>query len=110
MTRSAMTPNPNTLFDVETWFEDDDHSVALVVLNGVGRRVKNNLSDVTYEVVSGQGTFVVNEDERLDICVHTEPGMALTIKKGYAYQDSGDMVMLAKSVPPFDPKYVEILD
>lgn len=97
-------------FDVDTLYEDDTRTIALVVLQGVGARVRNLRSATSYSVVSGHGHFFrkfPNTGQLFDMDVN--PGDVVHIPAGVEYQDSGDLVMLATSIPPFDPSAVEVI-
>jgi mannose-6-phosphate isomerase-like protein (cupin superfamily) len=94
------------LFEVDTLFVDDERTIALVRLQGVGRRVVNEVSNNTYRVVSGLGQFLIEGREPLEVAA----GDVVGISRGTAYQDEGDLVMLVTSVPPFNPEAVQVLD
>ncbi len=95
-----------TFFDVETWYRDDHESLAFIVLHGVGNHVRNIRSATTYEVISGRGVFMLDGD---DCLLLVGPGDKVTVDVGQGYQDYGNLAMLARSTPPFNSAYVEIL-
>jgi len=108
MTRSLSDISPGTFFDPETWFVDEEQSIACVTLKGHGHLVRNDFSDATYEIVSGKGVFTWHDGETIfGVVVGT--GDILDIPKGTTYQDVGDLVMLVTCEPPFDPTKVEII-
>ena len=92
-------------FDVETWFEDDSKTVALVVLQGLNSLVRNNHSLMTYQIISGAGTFKVGS---IDFLVGA--GDVVSIPKGMPYQDEGDLMMIATAEPRFDTNSVEAVE
>lgn len=94
------------VINVETWLEDDDHSIAFVSVNGVNRIVMNRGSDITYHVISGTGTMNFPEEAR---AVALFPNARITIPKGTVYHDAGNLVMLATATPPFDPEMEEVI-
>lgn len=94
-----------TYFDAETWFQDDEKSIALIVLKGLNSKVRNRVSTTTYEVVSGSGRFSFGGAD-----FEVKAGSRVTIPAGHTYQDQGDLVMLATSRPPFNPKQVEVIE
>lgn len=100
-----MTHNttPRTFFDVETWYEGQEKTIAFVLLQGIGSRVLNSVSDMRYEIVSGEGAFKVGNET-----MTVSAGSIIEIPRGTTYQDSGDLAMLATSVPPFDPESVTV--
>ncbi len=95
-----------SVFDVETWFEDADQSIALVVLKGAGKHVINHGCSTTYEVISGSGRFLL---DKKDYPQHMQAGSRIDVEQGQGYQDFGDMVMLATSTPAFEEMMVEEL-
>ena len=99
-----MTTQPE-VFLVEDLYEDENFSVARVTLEGLGKLVKNNISDMTYILLEGEGEFRVNGSVN-----RINKGQSLTISKGTLYQDEGNMVMLAIAIPPFDPASVDIIE
>ena len=105
--------NPDQRFEVETWYEDDDKTIAYVALKGIGSRVRNNKCDMTYEIISGDGSFSVAEDfdkpHGTKYTTTVKDGDIVRIPIGWTYQDRGDLVMLATSVPRFDPSAVEVI-
>ncbi|MCA9337171.1 hypothetical protein KC951_00490 [Candidatus Saccharibacteria bacterium] len=102
-----MPERQDTFFDVETWYEGSDKTIALIVLKGLGSYVRNNESETTYEVVSGLATFEFEDEPGKQFFV--EAGNKVTVPMGIAYRDQGDVVMLATSTPPFNPNAVEII-
>lgn len=97
----------DAFFDTETWYVDSAESIALVVLHGTGKHVINKRSTTTYEAVTGSGVFMLDGD---DCILLVGKGDKLTVEAGQAYQDFGHLVMLARSMPPFDPDHVEIIE
>lgn len=98
------------VFDVDTLYEDADRTIALVIVKGIGARVRNLRSTMEYQVVSGHGCFFrkfPNTGQLFDKKVG--PGDVVHIPAGTEYQDSGDLVMLVTSTPPFDRSYVEVV-
>lgn len=93
------------MFDVETWYEDDDRTIAFVVLQGLGNKVRNTASTTKYEVISGAGIFQVGNTVHPVIA-----GDTVTVGVGVPYQDCGNLVMLATSEPPFNPDAVELIE
>lgn len=90
----------------ETWYEDEEKSVALVTLNGLNNRIVNRRSDMTYQIVAGCGIFNVG-----DSCIRfVQSGETITIPAGTRYQDEGRMMMIATAVPPFNPSDVVTLE
>lgn len=86
----------------ETIYEDDDRSIAFIVLNGANKVVRNHTMTLQYEVLAGTGVVDI-ESEVFPLY----PGVTLTIPPGVFYQDDGKLVMLATSTPPFDAANVE---
>lgn len=101
-----MSENIDTSLWVETWYSDNELSIAFVALKGRGAHVRNMLSETTYEVISGHGIFRLDDD---DCILLVGPGDKLTIGPDQGYQDQGNLVMLATSRPPYDARYVELL-
>lgn len=93
--------------DVETWFEDASQTVAYVALEGENRLEAVYGSRMTYEVISGVGTFCVNGE-----VIPVQGGDTVVIPPGVPYQDESNtgMVMLCTSEPPFNPATVEIFE
>jgi mannose-6-phosphate isomerase-like protein (cupin superfamily) len=98
---------------VETWYQDEEQTVALIILNGLGSKVRNRHSDMTYKVVSGRGSFSIssgcNHPTNITLKKLVNPGDEVTIPKGKIYVDEGNLVMLATAKPPFDEAGVEYL-
>ena len=89
----------------ETWYKDGDRSVAFVTLCGLGKRVINRKSDLTYEVLEGIGIFNVG-----DSCIRVvQAGEKITIPAGTQYQDEGTLMMMVTSTPPFNEEGVIVL-
>ena len=93
------------LFEVETWFDNEEWSVAFIVLKGINKVTLNKRSTTTYEVISGQGIF-----HTTDKVTPVEAGSTITILSETFYYDEGDLVMCATSVPAFRQEDVEVLD
>ena len=89
---------------VETIWADPDASLAYIALRGANQYVINHGSTTIYEVLSGNGTMVV------DGVAHVlREGASIEAPKGVPYQDFGHVDMLATSTPPFDISMVEFL-
>jgi mannose-6-phosphate isomerase-like protein (cupin superfamily) len=89
----------------ETWYKDKNTSIAFITLCGLGKRVINKKSDVTYEVLDGIGVFNVG-----DSCVRVvQAGEKITVPAGTQYQDEGTLMMMATSTPPFNEEDVIVL-
>lgn len=93
-------------FEVDTLLSDEDKTIALVTLQGLGAHVRNELSNNTYRIISGVGRFVVEGREPQEV----QAGSVVHIERGRSYQDEGDLVMLCTSRPPFNPQTVQILE
>ncbi len=96
---------PSFKLEVLTIDETTEHTIARVALSGCNRPVINHGSDTTYELLCGSGTVEV------DFAVYElRLGSRVHIPRGTPYQDEGSMVLLATSIPPFDPEEIEYLD
>lgn len=89
----------------ETWYEDEERSVALVTLSGLNNRIVNHRSDMRYEVMAGCGMFIIGDSN----VQYVEKGAAICIPAGTQYQDEGNLMMLATATPPFNPTDIETL-
>lgn len=91
---------------VTSWFESDECSIAVIELDGINRPAINHDSDTEYTVIDGEVVFAVNGVKHL-----LQAGESIPVLKGSRYQDMGKKtIMLAVSVPPFNPDSVEILN
>jgi len=98
MSESLRSSEP--FFVAETLFEDDEKSIALIRLRGLNARFISR-SATTYEVVCGSGTMEV------DGTFHDlHEGVVVHVPAHTPYQDEGELLMRATSVPPFDPASV----
>lgn len=89
----------------ETWYQDEEKSVAFVTLQGLNKRIVNRRSDMSYKIVAGCGVFNVG-----DSCVRfVQAGETIYIPAGTQYQDEGNLMMLATAMPTFQQSDVEIL-
>lgn len=88
----------------ETIYDDGVISVAHVALNGLGPAIRNSISTIEYQVLSGEGNMVVG-GRRHALYI----GSSVVVPAGITYQDKGSVDMLATSTPPFDIENVEIL-
>ena len=79
-----------------TLYEDAESSLAQVRLRGLGAAVCNLECSLTYEVLCGEGVMAVAGE-----LYELRPGMVVEIAPGQAYQDAGEVLMLAHSRPPF---------
>jgi len=94
-------------FDVETWYDSPNESVAFVWLEGVNPngQVRKGILDTRYKVISGEAIFCIDGEKHL-----IEVGQFVDVPKGALYQDFGKpAVMLATSHPRFDYKDVNVL-
>ena len=79
-------------------------SIAKIELAGENEKSKNTVSDTYYYVVEGEGAFIIG-DKRYSV----SKGSLVCIPKNTIYQDSGNLKMIAISVPKFDTDKVEII-
>ncbi len=46
----------------ETWYQDEERSVAFVTLRGMNKLIVNRRSDMTYKIVAGCGVFKIGKE------------------------------------------------
>lgn len=80
-------------------------SVAVIHLDGINKNNRNNVSDMCYFVLKGEGKFIIDRKE-----YKVNEGSLVTIPKNTVYHDEGKMTLLSISSPRFDVKNVEYLD
>jgi len=81
-------------------------SVALIEVSGENDVVINTECDAAYYVLNGEGAFSIDEGEGLE--AHSvQKGDIIFIPQGTAYQDSGEMTLLALNSPAFDREQQE---
>jgi mannose-6-phosphate isomerase-like protein (cupin superfamily) len=97
-------PERQSSLEVETWYSDDIKSVAFIVLSGLNNLTVNHKSTTVYEIIDGSGTVTIEGTSR-----ELTGGDTFVAFTGQAYQDEGNLTMLATSVPPFDLESVEVL-
>lgn len=90
---------------VEPLYSDNEKSVALVALNGTNQAIVNRLSTTTYQVIAGNGVMHLPGKN-----VELKNGSELTVPAKTPYYDEGSVVMIATSIPPFDPEHVETVE
>ena len=80
-------------------------SVAIVRIEGINRRHKNDKSDAFFYVLEGKGTYTIGNE------VHeVSAGDSISIPKGIDYFDSGQMKVIAVSSPAYDETKVHYLE
>lgn len=97
-------------FDARTLYEDDELSIAMVILKGVGRQVRNTGSALWYQVLSGEGMFEIELANGKSHTEHVGLGSLVMVPRGSVYHDEGDLMMLVTARPPFDERSVLTID
>lgn len=85
---------------VQNLFDDDGYeklSVAKVKIIGEQKFGLDQESDITYYVLEGEGKFFIEDDE-----IEVTTGDLIFIPKNTKYKDSGQLTLLAISVPKFN--------
>lgn len=97
--------------ELDKLFEDDNQTVSLITLNGIGDRVRNLKSNMVYKVISGMGYFSISRGDwpGANELHQVKAGDVIEIPKGISYKNGGDLVMLETAEPPFDSAFVEEL-
>lgn len=90
------------VLDVRMQRVQTNRSVAWINLDGVNRGSINHGSDTTYQVLTGEVSFVV--DNAIENVV---AGGSIRIPKGTPYQDIGRATMYAVCEPAFDANKIE---
>lgn len=99
-----MTRGEFTTLNVTPWLENDYGTAVMVEPDGINQPVVNHESDTRYMVTEGVAVFAVNGTKH-----HLSPGESVLVPKNTPYHDMGRAVMLAVSVPPFNPDSVETI-
>lgn len=97
-------------FDVELLYKSPDKSksVALIVLNGIGETTVDASASYQYEVVSGEGTFVIFDMITTQSDVSRD--CTVRIPNGVMHRFEGDLVIIRTSTPAFDPNTVTVVE
>lgn len=99
--------NPEFSIEAITLSSDTKRSVALIALKGINRPVVNYDSDMTYDVICGEGIVEIDFD-----IIELTQGYRFSVPKGTPYQDQSEagMQLLAEAYPPFRPESIVYLD
>ena len=80
-------------------------SVAIIRIEGINRRHKNDKSDSFFYVIGGTGSYTIGNEVR-----EVSSGDSIFIPKGMDYVDSGQMQVLAVSFPAYDETQIHYLE
>ncbi len=80
-------------------------SVAVIRVEGVNRRHRNEKSDSCFYVISGKGSYTIGNEVN-----EVSSGDSIFIPKGIDYVDSGQMTVIAISFPAYDETQIHYLE
>jgi len=92
----------------ETLFENEEATIAHIVISGLNHRTINHASTTMYRGIGGRGRMVIG-----DVIYTLRQGDVVVAPAGVPYHDQSDpgktLDMIAVSEPPFDAASVETI-